>query len=105
MRCGPGDVGIVPRLTAGPRVDPLVRYGAGHITGSNGSVRRASYLSTDEPRGQVLIGTAFANPLGAEIHLVVHDHDALANLGNFGDDIHSFGAGPGADLAFAAHET
>ncbi len=104
-RCGPGDLGIVPGLTPDPRVDPLVTYAAGHVTGSNGSAAWASYLSTGEPRGQVLIGTAFTNPLGADVHLVVHDHDALANLGNIGEEIHSFGAGAGTDLAFAAHET
>jgi hypothetical protein len=104
-RCGPGDLGIVPGLTADPRVDPLVTYAAGHVTGSSGSAAWASYLSTGEPRGQVVIGRAFTNPLGADIHLVVHDHDALANLGNIGEEIHSFGAGPGVDLAFAAHET
>jgi hypothetical protein len=104
-RCGPGDLGIVPGLTADPRVDPLVTHAAGRVTGSSGSAAWASYLSAGEPRGQVLIGTAFTNPLGADIHLVVHDHDALANLGNIGEEIHSFGAGPGVDLAFAAHET
>jgi hypothetical protein len=104
-RCGAGDLGIVPGLTPDPRVDPLVTYAAGHVTGSSGSAAWASYLSVGEPRGQVLIGSAFTNPLGADVHLVVHDHDALANLGNIGEEIHSFGSVPGADLAFAAHET
>jgi hypothetical protein len=39
------------------------------------------------------------------VHLVVHDHDALANLGNVGAEIHSFGSVPGMNLGFAAHET
>jgi hypothetical protein len=104
-RCGPGDLGIVPGLTADPRVDPLVTYAAGHVTGANGSAAWASYLSVGEPDGQVLIGSVFTNPLGADVHLIVHDHDALANLGNIGEEIHSFGAGPGTDLAFTAHET
>lgn len=104
-RCGPGDLGIVPGLAADPRVDPLVTYAAGHATGSNGNAAWASYLSVGEPRGQVLLGSAFTNSLGADVHLIVHDHDALANLGNIGDEIHSFGSVPGTDLAFAAHET
>jgi hypothetical protein len=104
-RCGPGDLGIVPGLTADPRVDPLVTYAAGHVTGASESSSWASYLSVGAPRGQVLIGSAFTNPLGADIHLIVHDHDALANLGDIGEEIHSFGAGPGVDLGFAAHET
>jgi hypothetical protein len=104
-RCGPGDLGIVPGLTPDARVDPLVTYAAGHVTGANGSATWASQLSAGEPSGQILIGRSFTNPLDADIHLVVHDHDALANLGNIGEEIHSFGAGPGTDLAFAAHET
>jgi hypothetical protein len=104
-RCGPGDLGIVPGLIADPRVDPLVTYAAGHVTGANGSANWASHLSAGEPDGQILIGSELTNPLGADVHLIVHDHDALANLGNIGDEIHSFGAGPGTDLAFAAHET
>jgi hypothetical protein len=104
-RCGPGDLGIVPGLTPDPRVDPLVVYGAGHVSGPNGSAAWASHLSAGDPSGQILIGTSFTNPLGADIHLVVHDHDALASLGNIGEEIHSFGARPGTDLAFAAHET
>lgn len=104
-RCGPGDLGIVAGLTPDPRVDPLVTYAAGHVTGARGTARWASYLTAGTPRGQVLIGTAFTNPLGADVHLVVHDHDALANLGDIGEEIHSFGSVPGADIAFAAHET
>ena len=104
-RCGAGDLGIVPGLTADPRVDPLVTYAAGHVTGGAGVASYASYLSSGAPRGQIQIGSALTNPLGADIHLVVHDHDAIANLGNVGEEIHSFGAGPGTDLDFAAHET
>jgi hypothetical protein len=104
-RCGPGDLGIVPGLTADPRVDPLVTYAAGHVTGANGSASWASSLSAGEPDGQILIGSALTNPLGADVHLIVHDHDALANLGDIGDEIHSFGSVPGTDLAFAPHET
>jgi len=103
-RCGAGDLGIVPGLTPDPRVEPLVTYAAGHVTGASGRASWASYLSAGDPRGQVLIGATFTNPLGAEVHLVVHDHDALASLGNIGDEIHSFGLVPGSDLSFAAHE-
>jgi hypothetical protein len=104
-RCGAGDLGIVPGLTPDARVDPLVTYAAGHVTGTSGTASYGSYLSTGAPKGQVLIGSAFTNPLGADVHLVVHDHDGIANLGNIGEEIHSFGSVPGVDLAFAAHET
>lgn len=104
-RCGPGDLGIVPGVTPDPRVDPLVTYAAGHVTSASGSAAWASYLSAGTLRGQVLLGSALTNPLGADVHLVVHDHDAKANLGNIGEEIHSFGSVPGVDLAFAAHET
>lgn len=104
-RCGPGDLGIVPGLTPDARVDPVVTYAAGHVTGASGTANYASYLSVGAPRGQILIGSALTNPLGADVHLVVHDHDAIANLGNIGEEIHSFGSVPGVDLAFAAHET
>jgi hypothetical protein len=104
-RCGPGDLGIVPGLTADARVDPVVTHAAGHVTGASGTASYASYLSVGAPKGQVLIGEALTNPLGADVHLIVHDHDAIANLGNIGDEIHSVGEGPGADLGFAAHET
>jgi hypothetical protein len=104
-RCGPGDLGIVAGLTPDPRVDPLVTHAAGHVSGAAGTAHWAGYLSAGAPKGQVLIGTALTNPLGADVHLVVHDHDAIANLGTIGEEIHTEGAGPGADLAFAAHET
>jgi hypothetical protein len=104
-RCGAGDLGIVPGLTPDARVDPLVTYAAGHVTGAIGTASYASYLSTGTPGGQILIGSALTNPLGADVHLVVHDHDGIANLGNIGEEIHSFGSVPGTDLGFAAHET
>ena len=104
-RCGPGDLGIVPGLTPDPRVEPVVTHAARHVTGADGKARYASYLSVGAPTGQVLIGSALTNPLGADVHLIVHDHDAIANLGNIGDEIHSVGEGPGVDLGFAAHET
>jgi len=103
--CGAGDLGIVPGLVPDARVEPVVTRAAGHVTGASGTASFASYMSVGAPKGQVLLGSALTNPLGADVHLVVHDHDAIANLGNIGEEIHSFGALPGADLGFAAHET
>ena len=95
----------MPGLTPDPRVDPVVTYAAGHVTGTSGTASYASYLSTGASKGQVLIGSGLSNPLGADVHLVVHDHDAIANLGKIGEEIHSFGSVTGADLAFAADES
>ena len=104
-RCGAGDLGIVPGLAPDVRVDPLVAHAAGHVIGASGTATYASYLSTGAPHGQILIGSALTNPFGADVHLVVHDHDAIANLDNIGEEIRSFGSVPGFDLGFAAHET
>jgi hypothetical protein len=52
-----------------------------------------------------MVGSGLTNPLGADVHLVVHDHDTIANLGKIGEEIHSFGSVPGVDIGFAAHET
>ena len=103
-QCGAPDLGIVDGLTADPRVDPAVVRAAGRVTGPNGAATFAGHLSVGDTNSQVLIGSGLTNPLGAHIHLVVHDHDSISSLGNVGEEIRTFGAGPGADLQFAAHE-
>jgi hypothetical protein len=96
-KCGPGDLFV-------PAVQASAVHAAGHVIGSNGMGDYAGYLSVGSTKQQVLFGPGLTNPLGADIHLIVHDHDALQNLGNIGEEIHTVGAGPGADLQFAAHE-
>lgn len=103
-QCGAGDLGIVPGLTADPRVEPAAVRAAGLVTGPTGAATFAGHLSVGATNAQILLGSGLSNPLGAHIHLVVHDHDAISNLGNVGQEIRTFGAGPGADLQFAAHE-
>jgi len=102
--CGAGDLGIVPGLTADPRVEPAVMHAAGQVIGANGTGNYGSYLSVGSTREQILLGSGLTNPLGADIHLLVHDHAALSELGNVGEEIGSIGEVPGADLQFAAHE-
>jgi hypothetical protein len=72
-----------------PASIPWSRARPATVTGASGTASDAGYLSVGSPKGQVLIGSAFTNPLGADIHLIVHDHDAIANLGNIGEVIHS----------------
>jgi hypothetical protein len=103
-KCGPGDLGIVPGLTADPRVDPSVVHAAGHVIGSTGVGDFAGYLSVGATRSQVLLGGGLTNPLGADVHLLVHSHDAAVGDGALGPEVNSFGATAGADLQFSAHE-
>jgi hypothetical protein len=59
-------------------------------------------------REQVLFGPGLTNPAGADVHFVVHDHDALGvvqSVSTIGKEINSLGELPGNDLQFSAHET
>ncbi len=103
-KCGAGDLGIVKGLTPDPRVEPSVVHATGHVIGGNGVGNYAAYLSAGSTKEQILLGPGLTNPLGADIHLVVHDHAAIADLGNVGKEIGSFGELPGADVSFSAHE-
>jgi len=103
-RCGAGDLGIVPGLTADPKVDPFVAHAAGLVTGPTGNANFAGHMSVGDTNAQVLLGSGLTNPLGADVHLVVHDHEAISDLGNVGQEIKTFGVGEGTDLQFAAHE-
>lgn len=90
-----------------PGVNASVLYAAGHVVGQNGVGNYAARLATGPATSQVLIGDANSpldNPLGADVHLVVHPH--LTNdFATIGEELHHFGCGDCADYAFAAHET
>jgi hypothetical protein len=103
-KCGAGDLGIVSGEEADPRVDPAVVYAGGHLIGGDGIGSYAASLATGTPKTQLLLGTGLTNPQGADIHLVVHGHDAAAGDGHIGDEVRSFGASAGSDLQFTAHE-
>lgn len=103
-KCGAGDLGIVPGLEADPRVDPSAVHAAGNVIGSNGVGNFAGYLSAFTTHSQILLGDGLTNPLGADVHLLVHGHDAAAGDGALGLEIKTFGATEGSDLQFSAHE-
>ena len=57
-------------------VQANVTYGAGHVVGESGQASFAGYIPAgDMPSGWY--STAFSNPLGAEIHLVLNDHGPM----------------------------
>jgi hypothetical protein len=99
-RCGAGDLFV-------PAVQASAVHAAGHVIGGNGVGNYASYLSVGSTREQILFGPGLTNPMGADVHFVVHDHDALSVLqgvSTVGKEINSIGAVPGDDLQFSAHE-
>lgn len=98
LRCGHGDF-------SNPAVKASVMYAAGHVIGSDGSGDYGAHLSVGEMTIVVLFGTGLTNPMGADIHLVVHSHGP-ADPSLMPEEIHSFGVcNPTCvDLQFAAHE-
>jgi hypothetical protein len=83
-------------------------HAAGHVIGADGSGNYAAYLSVGSTKEQVLFGPGLTNPAGADVHFVVHDHDALGvlqSVSTIGKEINSLGELPGNDLQFSAHET
>lgn len=100
-RCGAGDLFV-------PAVQASVVHAASHVIGADGSGNYAAYLSVGSTKEQVLFGPGLTNPAGADVHFVVHDHDALGALqsvSTIGKEINSLGELPGDDLQFSAHET
>jgi hypothetical protein len=99
-RCGAGDLFV-------PAVQASAVHAAGHVIGVDGSANYAAYLSVGSTQEQVLFGPGLTNPTGADVHFVVHDHDALGvlqSLSTIGKEISSFGELPGDDLQFSTHE-
>ena len=103
-KCGAGDLGIVEGLAADPRVQPSAVHAAGDVIGSSGVGDFAGYLSAGSTNSQIILGGGLTNPLGADIHLLVHSHDAAVGDGALGQEIKTFGATAGSDLQFSAHE-
>jgi hypothetical protein len=69
--CGPADIILNSEAT-----QSNVTYGAGHVVGMSGQAAFAGFI----PAGEMPDGwfpTAFTNPLGAEIHLVLNDHGSM----------------------------
>ncbi len=106
LRCGEGDL-------FDPDVDASVVFAAGHLIGRSGKGNWGGWLGVGDTDGEIWGGPGLINPLGADIHLVVHDHgvvpptmtaDAIRRFGPcFLDDPGPDGSHC-ADLQFAAHE-
>lgn len=92
-----------------PDVNAAVAYAAGKVVGQNGVGNYAAYLSAGPVRNQVILGdeeSPLDNPLGADIHLILHPHDANApDYPSIGQELHHFGCEECVDFGFAAHET
>lgn len=114
LRCGPGD--LIAFGGDGSAGDSVMRA-AGHVTGGSGVANWGGALRVGDT-SEALWGPGLTDPLGADVHLIVHSHgpmitNIVANM------IHSFGggcsnvpAGTGApgpnecvDLQFSAHES
>lgn len=100
-KCGPGDLDLSP--SGGPAQSSIV-HATGHVIGGDGVGNYAAYLTAGSTKEEVLGGPGLTNPLGAHVHLLVHDHAALADLGNVGKEINSIGQFQGVDLQVAIHE-
>jgi len=98
LRCGHGDF-------SNPAVQASVMYAAGHVVDSNGIAGFGAGLSIGELTRVVLFGPGLTNSLGADVHLVVHDHGPT-EPSLMPDEIHSFSVcNPTChDLQFAPHE-
>lgn len=87
-------------------VNAAVVYAAGRLVGQSGVGNYAAYLSAGPVRNQVILGdeaSPLDNPLGADIHLVIHPHDT-ADFPTIGQELHHFGCESCPDYGFAAHE-
>ncbi|MDE2149017.1 MAG: hypothetical protein KGJ55_04095 [Gammaproteobacteria bacterium] len=89
------------------RVEASAVHAAGQVIGATGDGRYGAYLPVGSTQEQILFGPGLTNPLGADIHLIVHDHDSLSALqsgSTIGREINSIGTVPGADLQASVHE-
>ncbi len=66
LRCGLGDLG-------NPAVAPSIVYAAGHVVGASGVANWGAWLAAGNT-SRALFGPGLTNPMGADIHLIVHDH-------------------------------
>jgi hypothetical protein len=100
-RCGPGDL---PPFGGDGSAQPSVLYATGHVIGGTGKADFGAHLAVDDTSG-ALFGPGLTNPLGADIHLVLHDHGP-ADRAIVADEIHSFGVcNPVCtDVQFSVHE-
>jgi hypothetical protein len=97
LRCGESDL-----FRTG--VDASVLYATGHVVGNNGVGNFSAHLNTGDASG-ALFGPGLVNPLGADIHLIVHDHGPV-DQSLMPAQIHSFDVcnGPCFDPQASAHE-
>lgn len=97
LRCGEGDLFV-------PSVDASVAHAAGHVIGGSGIANFGAWLGVGDTGG-ALFGPGLTNPLGADIHLVVHDHGRLPPQ-QIAEGIHNFGpcVPDCVDPQFSAHE-
>jgi len=100
-RCGPGDL---PPYGGDGSAEPSVLYATGHVIGASGVGIFGARLAIGDTSG-ALFGPGLTNPLGADIHLVVHDHGP-ADPAIVADQIHSFGVCNlvCTDVQFSVHE-
>ena len=104
LRCGEGD------LFGNPDVDASVVYAAGHVVGRSGRSNWGGWIGVGDTQ-DALFGPGLLNPLGADIHLIVHDHGVVP-ADQVAENIRSFGSCfppvaadcSNADIQFAAHE-
>ena len=106
LRCGEGDL-------SSPDVQASVLYAAGHVIGSKGVGNFAGHLNIGDiseqgcPSGAAcyLFGPGLVNPMGADIHLIVHIHGP-ADPALMPGEIHSFNiCNPTCvDMQFSPHE-
>ncbi len=98
LRCGHGDF-------SNPDVKASVMYAAGQVIGGDGVGNYGAGLSVGELTRVVLFGPGLTNSMGADVHLVVHDHGP-ADPSLMPDEIHSFDVcnTKCVDLQFAPHE-
>jgi hypothetical protein len=100
-RCGPGDL---PPYGGDGSAEPSVLYATGHVIGGSGVGNFGAHLTAGDTAG-ALFGPGLTNPLGADIHLVVHDHGP-ADPAIVAQQIHSFGVCNlvCTDVQFSVHE-
>ena len=97
LRCGEGDL-------SEPAVDASVVYGAGHVIGGSGMGTFGGWIGVGDTDG-ALFGPGLTNPLGADIHFVVHDHGRLSPQ-QIAEGTHNFGpcVPECMDMQFSPHE-
>jgi hypothetical protein len=106
LRCGEGDL-------SSSDVQASVLYAAGNVVGGNSKGNFAAHLNVGDvsehgcPSGAIchLFGPGLVNPMGADIHLIVHVHGPV-DPALMPGEIHSFDiCNPECvDLQFSPHE-